>query len=219
MLKREISFFFPAHSVIWTAQISNDHQVDSGIFVHCWRIVLCLKTVGHWLPGHVHLFWVWYVQMLYAVHRVTCDVVMCLCLRVAVEFDPIYWLHQSLKYLLNINCLLFFLVHQSGKNWQVPGLFFLLLSFQILVFWHATSIFLLTCKDSCIYSHLGLSNTGIWCLGPKIYSEMNFFWALQLLSSSSIILFKLFCYVWVGDVTVFNIVEYNFPEELYRCHH
>lgn len=73
MLKREISFFFfPAHSVIWTAQISNDHQVDSGIFVHCWRIVLCLKTDGHWLPGHVHLFWVWYVQMLYAVHRVTC---------------------------------------------------------------------------------------------------------------------------------------------------
>lgn len=141
---------------------------------------------------------------------------MCLCLRVAVEFDPIYWLHQSLKYLLNINCLLFFLVHQSGKNWQVPGLFFLLLSFLILVFWHATSIFLLTCKDSCIYSHLGLSNTGIWCLGPKIYSEMNFFWALQLLSSSSIILFKLFCYVWVGDVTVFNIVEYNLRDPI-KC--
>lgn len=38
---------------------------------------------------------------------------------------------------------------------------------------------------------------------------MNFFSALRLLSSSSKILFKLFCYVWVGDVTVFNIVEYN----------
>lgn len=167
MLKREISFF-PAHSVIWTAQSSNDHQVDSGIFVHCWRIVLCLKADGHWLPGHVHLFWVWYVQMLYAVHRVTCMwrgyVSMSACGRWVWSYLLIT---SVVKISVKHQLLAFLLSAPEWKKLASTRPFFLLLSFQILVFWHATSIFLLTCKDSCIYSHLGLSKHWNLVFGAK----------------------------------------------------